>query len=48
MKIKNEKAFKIVIDGVELGQDEVNKILAYLQHKQQKYIKEIERKNNEL
>ena len=33
MKIKNDKAINIVIDGVELGQDEVYKILAYLQHK---------------
>ena len=33
MKIENEKAFKIVINGVELPQDNIYKMLAYLQRK---------------
>ena len=34
MKIENEKAFKIVINGVELHQDDIYKMLAYLQRQQ--------------
>ena len=36
MKIEynNDKGYKIVINGVELGQDDIYKMLAYLQRKQ--------------